>query len=222
VDHILVVEDDRPVADFIRRGLTHTGYSVAVRESGPDALQAAGQRPFDLVLLDLTLPGMDGIDVCRALRERSEVPLIMLTARDTTEAKIEGLEAGADDYLVKPFAFGELVARIRAALRRRQHPRVTALRIGDLTIDHSAHMVWRGGRQVALTAREFDLLEFLARNAGQYLPRGTIEEEVWGYEHFSATDPVKVYVSYLRRKLNAAGEPDLIRSRRGVGYMLES
>jgi len=220
---VLVVEDEQNIADFIRRGLVYKGYDVDVARSGEDALETARERLPDLVILDIMLPGIDGVEVCRRLRAADDLPIIMLTARDAVSDKVQGLESGADDYMTKPFEFDELLARVRAALRRNDAKTVGSLiRVGDLTIRPGGREVYRGERQVDLTAREYELLEFLARRAGQVVSKETLFERVWGYDFEVESDAVKVYVSYLRKKLNAAGEADLIRSVRGVGYILKA
>ena len=219
---VLVVEDEPGIADFIRRGLSYKGYSVQVAHSGEEALELAQERLPDLVILDLMLPGMDGVEVCRRLRAADAVPIVMLTARDAVTDKVAGLEAGADDYITKPFAFEELLARVRAALRRRAPAGVDVLRVGDLVVAPASREVRRGDREIELTAREYDLLEFLARHAGEVVSKETIFEKVWGYDFEIESDAVKVYISYLRKKLNAGGERDLVRSVRGVGYILKA
>ena len=218
---VLVVEDDPGIADFIRRGLVYQDYEVDVASDGEEGLTIARDNPPDLVLLDLMIPKIDGVEVCRRLRAGSDVPIIILTARDSVTDKISGLDAGADDYVTKPFAFDELLARVRAALRRRE-PGDEVVTVGDLTVRPASHEVTRGPRQVELTAREFDLLLLLARNAGKVLDRNTILESIWGYSFDGESDTVKVYIRYIRRKLNAEGEPDLIHAIRGVGYMLKA
>ena len=219
---VLVVEDEPGIADFIRRGLSYKGYSVQVAHSGEEALELAQERLPDLVILDLMLPGMDGVEVCRRLRAADAGPIVMLTARDAVTDKVAGLEAGADDYITKPFAFEELLARVRAALRRRAPAGVDVLRVGDLVVAPASREVRRGDREIELTAREYDLLEFLARHAGEVVSKETIFEKVWGYDFEIESDAVKVYISYLRKKLNAGGERDLVRSVRGVGYILKA
>jgi two-component system, OmpR family, response regulator MprA len=221
VARILVVEDDHDIADFIRRGLVYNDYEVEVANDGQAGLDAARDRPPDLVLLDLMIPKVDGIEVARRLRAAGGVPIIILTARDSVSDKIAGLDAGADDYVTKPFAFDELLARVRAALRRKE-PSEEVISVGDLQIRPASREVSRGGRDVELTLREFDLLLLLARNAGKVLDRNTIFERVWGYTFDVESDTIKVYIRYLRRKLNAQGEPDLIHAIRGVGYMLKA
>ena len=218
---ILIVEDELDIADFIGRGLALKGYEVDIAHDGEEALACARKRAPDLVVLDLMLPGVDGIRVCRRLRAASDVPIIILTARDSVADKVQGLDAGADDYVTKPFAFDELLARVRAALRRKA-PAGEVLTVGDLTIRPASREVERGSRSIELTAREYDLLEFLARNAGKVVDKQTIFEKVWGYDFEIESDAIKVYVRYLRKKLNASGEADLIRAVRGVGYMLKA
>ena len=218
---ILVVEDEEGIAEFIRRGLVLTGYEVDVAYDGETALAAAREQMPDLVILDLMLPGIDGVEVCRRLRAASDVPIVVLTARDAVSDKVQGLDAGADDYLTKPFAFDELLARVRAALRRGV-PSEEALKVGDLVVRPASRDVERAGRLIELTAREYDLLEFLVRNAGKVVDKQTIFEKVWGYDFEVESDAIKVYVRYLRKKLNGPGETDLIHAVRGVGYMLRA
>ena len=218
---ILVVEDEADIAHFVKRGLVYKGYEVDVASDGEQALSMAHDQMPDLVILDLMLPGLDGIEVCRRLRAASEVPVIVLTARDAVSDKVEGLDAGADDYLTKPFAFDELLARVRAALRRRS-PAEEVISVGDLTIRMAAREVTRGKRPIELTRREYDLLELLVRNAGRVVDREVIFERVWGFDYETESDTIKVYIRYLRQKLNSSGEPDLIKSVRGVGYMLKA
>lgn len=217
---ILVVEDERDIADFVGRGLTLKGHEVDIARDAEEALALAREHPPEVVVLDLMLPGMDGIEVCRRLRTGSDVPIIILTARDSVADKVEGLDAGADDYVTKPFAFEELLARVRAALRRKA-PAGEVLTVGDLIIRPASREVERNGRVIVLTAREFDLLEFLARNVGQVVGKQVIFEKVWGYDDEIESDAIKVYIRYLRKKLNAPGEQDLIRAVRNVGYMLK-
>ena len=218
---ILVVEDEHDIADFIRRGLIYKGYEVDVASDGEQALNLARDHPPDLVLLDLMLPKMDGVEVCRRLRAASDLPIIILTARDSVDDKVRGLDAGGDDYVTKPFSFDELLARVRAALRRRA-PEEETLKVADLTIVPASREVSRGDRPIELTLREYDLLEFLARNAGKVMDKQTIFQRVWGYDFEVEGDAIKVYVRYLRKKLNAQGEPDLIHAVRGVGYIMKA
>ena len=218
---VLVIEDEWDIADFIRRGLILKGYEVDVASDGEQGLALAHERMPDVVILDLMLPGVDGIEVCRRLRAAGEVPIIILTARDSVAHKVQGLDAGADDYVTKPFAFDELLARIRASLRRKA-PAEEVLAVGSLTLRPASREVERGGRPIELTAREYDLLEYLARNEGKVVDKQTIFEKVWGYDFEIESDAIKVYVRYLRKKLNAAGEADLIHAVRGVGYILKA
>lgn len=218
---ILIVEDEAEIAGYLRRGLTFEGYSVEIAADGRQALDIARERPPDLVVLDLMLPGIDGLEVARRLRAASDVPIIMLTARDAVPDRVAGLEAGADDYLIKPFAFEELLARIRVQLRRRQREdTATVLRYGPLTMDLAAHEVTIGDRRVDLTAKEYDLLELFLRHPQQVLTRDVIYDRVWGYNFGGESNIIEVYVRYLRQKLEAHGEPRLIHTVRGVGYIL--
>jgi two-component system response regulator MprA len=219
-ERILVVEDDDQIAAIVRDGLSRMGYRVELAADGPAALAAVRAQPCDLVVLDLLLPGMDGVEVCQRLRARGGPPVIMLTARDAVAEKIAGLDSGADDYLTKPFVLEELVARVRAVLRRRAPRSPAPLRVADLRLDAQGRRAWRGDRALELTAREFDLLECLMQHAGQVLTHSALLEQVWGYDFEGESNAVKVYVAYLRQKLNAAGEPDLIHAVRGVGYVL--
>lgn len=222
---VLVVEDEQNIADAVRRGLIYQKFDVDLAHTGAAALDVARERMPDIVILDLMLPDMDGMEVCRRLRAADEVPIIMLTARDAVSDKVEGLESGADDYMTKPFEFAELLARINVALRRRDRSRDggnEVFRVGDLLVKPGSREVTRGDRDITLTAREFDLLEYLARHAGQVVNKETLFERVWGYDFDVESDAIKVYISYLRKKLNAGGEPDLIHAIRGVGYVLKA
>ena len=221
IARVLVIEDEEDIASFIKRGLVLKGYDVDVASTGSEGLDILRDRPPDVILLDLMLPEVDGIEICRRVRAVSDVPVIMLTALDSVKDKVKGLEAGADDYITKPFSFDELTARLVAALRRRDTPAET-LQVGDLVIRPASREVERSGRPVLLTKREYDLLEYLARNAGKVVDRQTLFERVWGYELDIDSDPIKVYIRYLRRKLNENGEEDMIHSVRGVGYMLKA
>jgi two-component system response regulator MprA len=217
---ILIVEDEEGIASFIKRGLALKGYEAEVAADGESGLTLFRERTPDLVVLDLMLPDIDGIEVCRRIRAAGDTPVIMLTALDSVPHKVEGLEVGADDYVTKPFAFDELVARIRAALRRKA-PGEEVITVGDLTIRPASREVERSGRPIELTNREYELLEYLARNAGKVMDKRTIFEKVWGFDFEVESDAIKVYVSYLRKKLNAPGERDLIRAVRGVGYIIK-
>ena len=219
---VLVVEDEHNIADFIRRGLTYQGYEVEVAHNGEEALCMAQENLPDLVILDLMLPDIDGVEVCQRLRSADDLPIIMLTARDAVSDKVEGLEAGADDYMTKPFEFPELLARVKVALRRRAPSSKDEIKVDDLSVRPASREVSRGSREVNLTAREFELLEYLARHAGQVVTKETLFERVWGYDFDVESDAIKVYISYLRKKLNAQGERDLIHAIRGVGYVLKA
>jgi len=219
-EQILIVEDDERLAAVVRDGLAHYGYQVTVVGDGATALAAVRQCPPALVVLDLMLPDLDGMEVCRRLRASGGPPVIMLTARDAVTDTIAGLESGADDYVTKPFVLDEVVARVRAVLRRHAPRTETLLRVADLMLDATGRRVWRGARPVELTAREFELLDCLMQHAGQVLTTATLLERVWGYDFAVESNAVKVYVAYLRQKLNAGGEPDLIQAVRGVGYVL--
>jgi len=220
---ILVIDDAPKIVDFIRRGLTYEGYIVDVAYDGQSGLDQARREPPDLVMLDVMMPGLDGIEVCRQLRASpgGDVPILMLTAKDAVSDRVAGLDAGADDYLVKPFAFNELLARIRALLRRRQVPEGDQIvTFADLTLNSTTHEVTRGGRPIALTAKEFDLLELFMRHPRQVLTRDIIYERVWGYDFGGESNIVEVYVRYLRAKLEAGDAPRLLQTVRGVGYAL--
>ena len=216
---ILVVEDDELLASSLMRALSYEGYEVEARGDGIDALDQVKRNPPDLVILDVMLPGMEGVEVCRRIRLESQLPVLMLTARDTVADRVHGLDSGADDYLVKPFANEELLARIRTLLRR-GHPAVTrSLSFGDLTLDPHAHTVQRKAGQIDLTAQEFRLLEYFLKHRGQVLSRPQIRSAVWELDTETSSNVVDVYVSYLRQKL---GEPNLLHTVRGVGYVLRS
>ncbi len=222
-EHILIVEDEQEISGYLRRGLVFEGYSVEIAADGATALAAARERPPDLVILDLMLPKIDGLEVAQRLRAVSDVPIIMLTARDAVPDRVAGLEAGADDYLVKPFAFEELLARIRVQLRRRSREgQPTVLRYGPLTMDTAAHSTYIGDRRVELTAKEYELLELFLRHPQQVLTREVIYDRVWGYDFGGESNIIEVYVRYLRQKLEAGGEPRLIHTVRGVGYILRA
>ena len=219
---VLVVEDDTDIADVLRRSLRNEGYEVRTSGDGVEALDiAAGFMP-DLVVLDLGLPGMDGVEVCRRLRSDGDVPILMLTARSETEDRVEGLDSGADDYLVKPFERQELLARIRALLRRRPPRGAASLEVGDLQLNPDTREVRRGEREIELTNREFELLEFLMRNERLVVSRERLLDEVWGYDPMAATNTIDVFVSNLRRKLEEGDEPRLLHTKRGAGYVLKA
>ena len=215
---ILVVDDEPAVRDAVRRALVLSGYSVDVADGGGAAVAALAAEAPDAVVLDVAMPGVDGLEVCRRLRASGDrTPVLMLTARDTVADRVEGLDAGADDYLVKPFALEELGARLRALLRRSGGPVEDPLRYTDVELDPAGHTVHRGGRPVELTRTEFLLLELLMNHPRQVLTRTQIFEHVWGYDFGPSSNSLEVYVGYLRRKL---GEPRIIQTVRGVGYVL--
>jgi two-component system response regulator MprA len=218
---ILVVDDEPAVRTALERALRLDGYDVELAADGHEALTALATAGRDAVVLDVLMPGLGGLDVCRELRQRGDhTPVLMLTARAGVADRVAGLDAGADDYLVKPFHLEELLARIRALLRRSGLTAGTVLRIADLTLDPQAHEVRRGGRLIELTRTEFLLLELLAVNARQVLRREVIFDRIWGYDFGPASNCLDVYVRYLRRKTEAGGEPRLIHTVRGVGYVL--
>jgi two-component system, OmpR family, response regulator MprA len=219
---VLVVEDDDEIAQVLQRSLRLEGYEVRLAHDGAAALDQASAFNPDLVVLDLGLPGMDGIDVAKRLRSADDVPILMLTARDAVESRVEGLDAGADDYLVKPFERQELLARLRALLRRRPPRGSASLVVADLSLNPDTHEVRRGERSVELTQREFELLEYLMRNERIVVPRQRLLEEVWGYDPFATTNTIEVFVSNLRRKLESGGEPRLLHTIRGAGYVLRA
>jgi two-component system, OmpR family, response regulator MprA len=218
---ILVVDDEPSVRDALDRALRMDGYRVQLAADGAEALERLADSPPDAVVLDLLMPPPDGLEVCRRLRAAGDrVPVLILTARDGVPDRVKGLDAGADDYLVKPFALEELTARLRALLRRGSGPVGERLRHADLELDPGGHMVTRAGRQIELTRTEFLLLELFLRHPRQVLTRGQIFEHVWGYDFGPSSNSLEVYVGYLRRKLEAAGEPRLLHTVRGVGYVL--
>ncbi len=219
---VLVVEDDEDIAQALQRSLRMEGYEVRIAPDGASGLEQSHTFVPDLVILDLGLPKVDGIDVARGLREQDDVPILILTARDALESRVEGLDAGADDYLVKPFERQELLARMRALLRRRPPRGSAPLRVGDLSLNADTHEVVRGERAIELTQREFELLEYLMRNERIVISRQRLLDEVWGYDPFSQTNTIEVFVSNLRRKLEADGEPRLLHTIRGAGYVLRA
>ena len=218
---VLVVEDDEDIADVLRRSLRNEGYDVRTSADGIDALDVAAGFIPDLVVLDLGLPRLDGVEVCRRLRADSDVPILMLTARTETEDRVGGLDSGADDYLMKPFERKELLARIRALLRRRPPRGSASLAVSDLTLNPDTREVQRGEREIELTNREFELLEHLMRNERLVVSRERLLDEVWGYDPTAATNTIDVFISNLRRKLEEGGEPRLLHTKRGAGYVLK-
>jgi two-component system response regulator MprA len=222
ITRILVVDDDEKIARMLLRGLTLEGYQVDVANDGSQALRLIAQNAYDLIILDVVMPGTDGIEVCRRVRATGSLqPILILTALDEVADRVVGLNAGADDYLVKPFAYEELLARVQALLRRRLSGESSVLRFGDLALDVTTWQVQRGKRVVdSLSPTEFELLALFLRHPRQVLRREQILEQVWGYDFDGETNVLDVYVGYLRRKMEASGEPRLIHTVRGVGYVL--
>jgi two-component system, OmpR family, copper resistance phosphate regulon response regulator CusR len=219
---ILLVEDERKISAYVRRGLEEAGYAVDVAFTGPEALHWTAKADYDAIVLDIMLPEIDGLNVCREMRRcGTGAAIIMLTARDTIDDRVAGLDAGADDYLVKPFAMKELLARLRALARRSaEGPRTPVLAIADLALDPARHQVTRAGKKITLSAREFAILEYLMRNSGLVLTRTMITEHVWDYDVFHQSNAVDVYIRTLRRKMDDDFEPKLIQTVRGIGYQL--
>jgi len=219
---VLVVEDEKKVASFIRRGLKENGFAVDVAHDGAEGGFLAEVNPYDLIVLDIMLPGRDGIAVCRQLRAAGvAAPVLMLTARDDVRDKVSGLDAGADDYLTKPFAFAEFLARVRALVRRAATDKTPRLQIGDLEMDPVTRRVTRAGRPIELTATEYALLEYLMRHANTVVTRTMISEHVWNNDFDSFSNVINVYINYLRKKIDQGQDQPLIHSIRGVGYMLK-
>src|SRR5450631_1636522 len=218
---ILVVEDEKKVAGFIKRGLEEDDYAVTVAHDGVEGLKQALTGEYSLAILDVMIPKKDGLTVVKELREAgSQIPVLMLTARGTTEEIVSGLEAGSDDYLTKPFAFAELMARVRALLRRSEQDRGAEIHFADLKLDPVSHKVWRSGTEIDLTAKEYGLLEYLVRNPNTVLSRAMIAEHVWDYAFDSFTNIIDVYVNYLRKKVDKNFATKLIHTVRGQGYIL--
>jgi DNA-binding response OmpR family regulator len=219
----LLVEDDPRVARLVQRGLTEAGHDVEVAHDGAEGLAQAESGGYDLVVLDVMLPGLDGLEVCRRLRQRRvRTPILMLTARDAVGDRVRGLDAGADDYLVKPFALEELLARVRALSRRAAEGLDgDVLRVGDLALDLARHEACRGDQRIELTAKEFALLEYLMRNAGRVLTKTQITDQVWGYDSEATSNVVEIYIHYLREKVDRGFPRPLIRTVRGVGYTIK-
>jgi heavy metal response regulator len=221
---ILIVEDEHKISAYLKRGLEEQGYAVDAAFTGSEALDWVQAAPYDLIILDIMLPEIDGITLCRELRARGmRMPILMLTARDAVEDRVTGLDAGADDYLIKPFAFNELLARVRALLRRNQDAlKVNTLQVGDLVLDTLARRVSRGGKRIDLTPKEYAILELLMREQGRVLTRTQIAEHVWNYEVYNQSNIVDVYIRNLRRKIDDGYELKLIRTVRGVGYQISA
>ncbi len=220
---VLVVEDEARIAAFIRKGLQEEHYVVDVADEGDAALDFVEAAAYDLIILDVMLPRRDGFNVCQEIRRRGlKTPVLMLTARDAVDDRVRGLDAGADDYLVKPFAFKELLARLRALARRPAETQSLELRVGDLALDTAMHQLTRANQVIELSAREYRLLEFLLRHRGQPLTRTQIAEGVWGYDFDAQSNVVDVYIRYLRRKVDDPFETKLIQTVRGVGYKIEA
>ncbi|MGI8826660.1 MAG: response regulator transcription factor [Chloroflexota bacterium] len=220
---LLLIEDEPKIARFIKRGLEEEHHAVDVADNGEDGIALAGVTPYDLVILDLMLPDTDGVDVCRRLRQGGElVPVLMLTARGTLEDKVTGLDAGADDYLTKPFAFAELLARVRALLRRHEGAKTAQLHVADLTLDTATHDVRRADRRVELSNKEYAVLEYLMRHAGQVVTRTMLLEAVWDYDFHPGSNVVDVYIRYLRRKIDDPFPVKILATLRGSGYRLRA
>ncbi|MGH2582856.1 MAG: response regulator transcription factor [Anaerolineales bacterium] len=217
---ILVIEDDEAILNFLKRGLGYEGYEVVLAENGQKGLALAGGDRPDLVILDWMLPGMDGLEVCKRLRSMGKIPILMLTAKDSVSDRVLGLDAGADDYMVKPFNLDELNARIRALLRRTQTPKQKSYTFMDLKLDTGTRRAERNGRVIDLTAKEYELLELFMRNPRQVLTREMIYDDVWGYDFGGESNIIEVYIRYLRQKLEESGEPRLLHTVRGMGYVL--
>ncbi|HQQ07002.1 MAG TPA: response regulator transcription factor [Candidatus Omnitrophota bacterium] len=219
---ILLVEDEEKIASFVARGLKEARYVVDVAADGEKGLYMAEVNEYDLLILDIMLPGKDGISVCRELRSKKiDIPILMLSARDTTDDKVRGLNFGADDYLAKPFAFKELLARVQALLRRSAPVKGGILKIGDLELDQLTHKVSRGGKEIDLTSKEYALLEYMMLNAGKVITRTSISEHVWHENFDSFTNVIDVYMNYLRNKIDKGFKKPLIRTVRGSGYIIQ-
>jgi heavy metal response regulator len=219
---ILVIEDEKKIASFVKRGLQEEGYAIDIAYDGEEGHFLATTNDYDLIVLDLMLPRLDGLSLCKKLREEDgqTTPIIILTAKDKTEDKVKGLDSGADDYLTKPFAFAEFLARIRAALRKKNVQVATKLQVGDLVIDLLTHQVTRGNEEIVLTAKEFALLEYLMRNTGKLVTRTMISEHVWDINFDSGTNVIDVYINFLRKKVDYGHQKSLIHTIRGRGYVI--
>lgn len=219
---ILLVEDERKLSAVIKRGLKEVHYAVDHADNGDEALFLAETNPYDLIILDIMLPGKDGIYICRHLRKnKNDTPILMLTARDNVDDKISGLDSGADDYLTKPFSFPEFLARVRALLRRKNTEKSTRLKVADLDLDQVTRKVYRGGKEIVLTPTEYSLLEYFMLNVGQVLTRTMIYEHVWSNDFDGFSNVINIYVNYLKKKIDHGHEKQLFHSLRGVGYILK-
>ena len=219
----LVIEDEQKIANFIKRGLKEEGYAVDVAADGEDGHFLATTNEYDLIILDVMIPKMDGIKLCRKLRQSNiTTPLVMLTAKDEVKSKVEGLDAGADDYITKPFAFEELLARMRALLRKQKNHVTTKLEVDDLSLDLLNHRVERAGKEITLTTKEYALLEYLMHNAGCIVTRTMISEHVWDIHFETSTNVIDVYINYLRSKIDDGHKKKLIHTVRGRGYILKA
>lgn len=220
--HILVVEDEKKISDFIKRGLKEEGYAVSTAYDGEDALYQIETNPYDVIILDVMIPKKNGVEVCKAARAKHiSTPILMLTAKDAVEDKVAGLDAGADDYLVKPFAFEELLARLRVLLRQPASAQATQILVGDLSMDLLSHKVHRAGKEINLTTKEFAMLEYLMRNAGKIITRTMISEHVWDIHFDTMTNVIDVYINYLRKKIDEGFDKKLIMTVRGRGYRIQ-
>ena len=219
-ERILIIEDEDKILQFLQRGLTYEGYRVVTATDGASGLALARSEAPDVVILDWMLPGLDGLEVCRRLRAAGPTPILMLTARESVSDRVLGLDAGADDYLVKPFEFDELVARVRALLRRARPEAADLLAFGDLRLDTGTHQAYRADRPIELTAKEYELLDLFLRHPRQVLTREVIFDRVWGYDFGGESNIIEVYVRYLRQKTEGGGEARLLHTVRGVGYVL--
>ena len=220
---ILIIEDEKQIARFLELELTHEGYAVDIETDGREGLNKVKETHYDLILLDIMLPGINGMEVCRRIRQFSDIPIVMLTARDEITSKVMGLDIGADDYITKPFSIEELLARLRVVLRRRNtgFNSSKTLQIKDLVMDLTSHHITRNGKVIELTKKEYDLLEYLMQNQKIVLTREQILEKVWGFDYYGATNVVDVYIKYLRDKIDEPFEEKLIHTIRGVGYILK-
>ena len=219
---VLIIDDDKRILTMMKRGLIYEGFDVKVAMTGKEGLLEALNEKTDLVILDVMMPGMDGLEVCRRLRKGGNIPILMVTARDTVADRVLGLETGADDYLIKPFAFEELIARVKALLRRTEgHQKEEQLKFADLVLDLQSRIAYRRGRMIELSTTEFNLLSFFMQHPGRVLLKELIMENVWGFDYKAESNVLEVYVGYLRQKLELQGEPRCIHTVRGAGYVMK-